>query len=299
MIDQKQSNSISKVIGCVFILFGFAMLCIGIPFIAIENRNEFENTIMALSLISAVLMLIGGYQAIKKAKLKDTAVNDYEEQIKLQLKSIQSTKVKPIDNGGGATETPKIQTHQTTGQVAQKAPDAKSNGVYRPDIIATWNYTKDEWKLMTKEETTRRLKEGIWVSLGIGLLGGWVLMTYRDATFLTGFLVSLSVGIIISLLKVLLSNNLFNIRKNNSIIITTNALIVNGKFKTLNDIDIHLEYVKSLKIKDDNFIEFSLQWQTRGGMTNDQLRIYVPKLYENEIQKVLDYYSEKGVKILT
>ena len=63
-MDQKQSNSINKVIGCVFILFGFAILCIGVPFIFIDKRSEFENTIMALSIISGVLMLIGGYQNI-------------------------------------------------------------------------------------------------------------------------------------------------------------------------------------------------------------------------------------------
>lgn len=296
MIDQKQSNSISKVFGCVFIFFGFAMLCIGIPFITIENRNEFENTIMALSLISAVLMLIGGYQNIKKAKQKDTAINEYEEQVRQQLKFIQNAEVTNLNKEGTVNDISEIQNHQTPISVKANTSNVQSIPEYKPDVLATWNYTKEEWKLMTKEETARRLKEGIWVTILIGLLGGWVLKSSRGATFLVGFLVSLCVGIFISLLKVLLSNNLFRITKNNRIIITTNALIINGKFKTINDIDIHLEYVKTLKIKDDNFIEFSLQWQTRGGVTNDQLRIYVPKVYESEIQKILDYYSAKGVK---
>ncbi len=277
MIDQKQSNSINKVIGCVFILFGFAMLCIGVPFIFIDNRGEFENTIMALSLISGVLMLIGGYQNIAKAKQKDIAVHQYEEQVESLLKTVQTEK-------------------ESTSVGVSKPLETKDSEIYKPDIISKWNYTTAEWKLMTKEETTRRLKEGIWVTLGIAGLGTWVLIAAKGASILTGFIISASVGIFLSFLKVLLSNNLFTLRKNNSIIITTNALIVNGKFKTINDNDIKLEYVKSVKINEYNFIEFSLQWLTRSGVTNDQFRIYVPVQNENEIQKVLNYYSDKGVK---
>ena len=269
MIEQKQSNSISKVIGVVFIGFGFCMLCIGIPLLISPNKSEFENTLTVLSILSGLLMILGGYQTIKKGQQKDKAVNDYENQILSQLNAIKNTEVQSNN---------------------------LSEPTYTPDIIATWNYTKDEWKLMTKEETTRRWKEGIWVSLGIGLLGGWVISIADGATFLTGFLVSLGVGIFVSWLKVVISNSMFNLRKNNSIIITTNALIINGKFKTIQDMDINLEYVKTLKIKEDNFIEFSLQWQTRRGMTNDQFRILVPPQYENEMQNVLDYYAAKGVR---
>ncbi|MFM9944993.1 MAG: hypothetical protein ACKVQB_07135 [Bacteroidia bacterium] len=273
MIDQKQSNSISKVIGVVFILFGFCMLCIGIPLLMAPNKGEFENTLTVLSLLSGLLMLLGGYQNIKKGKEKDKAVNDYENQIREQVNAIKN----------------KVQQ-------SNSPYEAKDTDVYTPDIIATWNYTKDEWKLMIKKETTRRLKEGIWVTLLIGLLGGWILRRSEGITFLTGFIISLAVGIIVSLLKVLLSNNLFNLRKRNSIIITTNALIINGKFKTVSDMDIHLEYVKPVKINEDNFIEFSLQWMTRRGVTNDQMRIYVPRIYEKDIQKILDYYTAKGVR---
>ena len=277
MIDQKQANSINKVIGSVFILFGFAMLCIGIPFIFMDDRGEFENTIMTLSLIGGVLMLIGGYQNIVKAKLKDKAVIEYEEQVKSLLKTVEEDK-------------------KLTNIGISKSLKKKDSEIYKPDIIAKWEYTIDEWKLMTKEETTRRLKEGIWVTIGIAFLGTWVLSATKGASILVGFIISTSVGIFLSFLKVLLSNSVFKIRKYNKIIITTNALIINGKFKTINDNDIKLEYVKFVKINEDSFIEFSLQWLTRNGVTNDQFRIYVPVQYESEIQKILNYYSDKGVK---
>lgn len=116
-----------------------------------------------------------------------------------------------------------------------------------------------------------------------------MLHSTRGVNYITGLFISLCVGVFISLLKVLVSNAIFRLKKNNSIIITTNALIINGKFKTINDNAIKLEYVKALKIQEDNFIEFSLHWLTRRGVTNDQLRIFVPIQYKSDINKVLEY----------
>lgn len=276
-MDQKQSNSISKVIGLVFMFFGFCILCIGVPLLIAPNKESFELSLAILLIAGGALMLVGGYQAIRNAKQKDTAVNDYEESVKQQLRNVQN--LQPLSNS------------------SDDGTEIITSSTYTPDIIAIWHYSKEEWKLMTKEETARRLKEGIWVSLLVGLLGSWVLNSSRGVNYITGLFISLCVGVFISLLKVLVSNAIFRLKKNNSITITTNALIINGKFKTINDNDTKLEYVKSLKIKENHFIEFSLQWLTRRGVTNDQLRIFVPIQYKSDINKVLEYYESKGVKI--
>jgi hypothetical protein len=276
-MDQKQSNSISKVIGLVFMFFGFCILCIGVPLLIAQNKESFELSLAVLLLAGGGLMLVGGYQTIRNAKEKDTAVNDYKASVKEQLR--------------------KIQNLQAISNSSVVSSEINSSNNYTPDIIVIWHYSKDEWRLMTKEETTRRLKEGIWVSLLIGVFGSWALHSKRGVDYITGLIISLCVGGFISILKVLISNAIFRIRKNNSIIITTNALIINGKFKTINDKDINLESLKSLKIKENNFIEFSLQWLNRRGVTNDQLRIFVPIQYKSDINKVLEYYESKGVKI--
>ena len=280
----------------MIIPFGIMMLILGLSLLVSDNRGEFENTIMTLGLLSGGLLIYGGYQTIKKAGQKEKAIIEYEKQVYQQIYSAQKTVATPVTNPEvEKNKSPKDGLTETI--IPQETPpQTLPPETYQPDIIATWNYTPAEWKLMTKEETTRRLKEGIWVSLGIGLLGGWVLSLARGATFLIGFMVSLAVGIFISVLKVLLSNNFFKMSFDNKIIITTNALIINGKFKTIHDNDIHLQYIKPVKIKDDNFIEFSLEWLTRRGATNDQVRIYVPKAFEHEIKKILDYYEAKGVR---
>jgi peptidoglycan biosynthesis protein MviN/MurJ (putative lipid II flippase) len=218
--------------------FGFCILCIGVPLLIAPNKESFELSLAVLLLAGGGLMLVGGYQTMRNAKQKDTAVNEYELSVKEQLKEIQNL--------------------QSISNSSVVSSEINSSNNYTPDIIAIWQYSKEEWRLMTKEETARRLKEGIWVSLLVGLLGSWVLHSSRGVNYITGLFISLCVGVFISLLKVLVSNAIFRLKKSNSIIITTNALIINGKFKTINDNDIKLEYVKSLKIKENHFIEFSL-----------------------------------------
>ena len=286
---QKQSNSISKVIGAVFILFGFCMLCIGFPMLFESNKDQFAIGLMLVFLLSGILMISGGFQSIKRANLKDKAIIDYEQQIQILLNTNNSKKQNLIKQDTDLVEKGVNQSEIITN--TETYIDKKFKEVYKPDIIATWNYTKTEWNLMTKEETKRRLKEGIWVTLGIGLIGGWVIHTSRDASFITAFIFSLGIGIFLSLLKTLIANNLFKSAKNNTILITSNALIINNQFKTIKDIDIELEYVKLIKLDENSFIEFSLKWLTRRGATNDQIRILVPKANEIEIEKVLSYFK--------
>jgi competence protein ComGF len=278
MIDQNQSNTISKVFGYLFIVFGICILCFGIPFLFVENRNEAENTIMILAIFGGLMLLIGAYQTIKMANKKQKALEQYQHQIFAQL----------------------------TGTDAPKAPSAPLNSetieteqaeIYKPDLIYKWTYTDQEWKMMNRDERKRRIREGIWVSLLLAFIGGFVLRSSRDTSYWFGFFFSLGIGILISFLKVVLSSNLFSPQGINTIVFTTNALLINGKFKTIQDNLIHLQYLKPVKELNHQYLEFSIDWQTRNGITNDQLRIYVPEKYHEEMQGIIDYYRNKGVRI--
>lgn len=260
-------------IGCFLIPFGIFMLYMGITFLTVSERNSIENTIMSLSLAAGILMLFGAYQNISRAVLKNKALDSYENAVKKQL-----------------NESAKKATTDPSGSILLEDTET-----YKPDIIAQWSYTADEWARMKRSEQKRRFKEGIWVSALIGLFGGWVLYASRDVNFAFAFLFSLAIGVLISFIKVGISNSLLANKKNNTIILTTNALIINGKFKVIQDDAIHLEYVKHVEKEQLNFLEFSLQWATRNGVTNDQLQIFIPERFKNDIGKVLDYYKKKGV----
>ena len=277
MLDQRTSNSLSRLFGCLFLGIAVFMLFIGIALIFEKGRSYAEDTIMILSLLSGGLLLMAGVQNIRKARNKDEAMKLYKHDIRRQL-----------------SNPPDPATSALSGDVSSQTINETEE---KPDVIARWSYTQQEWRAMNREENRRRLKEGIVVSLGVGLLGAWVLYNRRGLGFFPGFLIAVGVGIFVSLLKVALSNGLFATRKNNQIIFTSNALFINGKFKTIQDDQIGLQYVRSLKTEGVSFLEFSLQWQTRGGLTNDQFRILVPSLHEHEIQTVLNYYRNKGVEI--
>ena len=110
-------------------------------------------------------------------------------------------------------------------------------------------------------------------------------------------IISLGVGILVSVLKISLSNSLFKIEHHNNIVIAKQGLLINNKLKILNDDYFKLEYVHLIKIEDKTFLEFSVQWPTRGGTTNDQTRIYVPPQYEVDIPEILGYFKSTGIKV--
>jgi hypothetical protein len=64
----------------------------------------------------------------------------------------------------------------------------------------------------------------------------------------------------------------------------------------IRDANFNLEYTKLIVGGKNNFLEFSITWKTRNGMTNDQIRIFVPFKYENEIHGILRYFNVIGVK---
>ena len=285
-MDQRNVNCLGVGIGVMFIIFGICMLFIGIPLLFESNKDSTLSFITTLCLVSSILLIFGGIQGLKRAKAKDKAIVEYQQSVFEQL----AKKTQPQKNESLSQQPSDISVLQNEEKIAEK---------YTPDIIAHWYYTKLEWKKMTHEERTRRIKEGLWLSPLIGVFGTIILMFWRDAGFFTAVIISFSIGILISFLKIVISNSEFRSRNDNNIVFTTNALIINGTFKTINDMDIHLEYLKLVKHELGDFIEFSIQWLTRGGVTNDQFRILIPEKYKSEAQKIFDYYSGKGVKIET
>lgn len=267
----------------MFTLLGTAILIIGLSLLFENQKSDIEHSLMYLFLLSGVFMIYGGIQNVKKAKQKDAAVNAYHAHIMSQIGDQKSGQSMPMMGPTEADPSAEIEA-------------APPSDTYKPDIIAHWHYSLEEWLFMTSSEVRRRLKEGIWVSLFIGAIGGFILYKFRGANFFFGCLFALAIGALVSWLKISVAKGEFRRRKENEIIFTTNALLINGVFKTIQSNDIQLEYVKKVESGIHTFLEFSLQWMTRKGVTNDQIRILVPQKYQNEIGQILDYYSKKGVK---
>ncbi|MCX6189679.1 MAG: hypothetical protein NTW54_08790 [Bacteroidetes bacterium] len=278
-MDQKQAGSIAKIVGVFFLTLSVFMLFLSWAIMQSEGKSGTEYLIIGLSFGSGILLLFGGINYLKSTIAKEKDIKEYENRIRAQVNTM-------AESGHS--------THEKT--TLKKDENSQEQHATSSDVIAHWEYTPTEWKKMKKVETTRRRKEGIWVTIGIGILGGLAIRFSRDASFLSSFMISFSVGILLSWLKIKFSNDMFSIRANNTITFTSKALLINNSFKIIRDSQFHLEYVKPIEIENDKYLEFSLQWQTRGGATNDQFRIYAPPHYEQEIPKILNFYSILGVK---
>ena len=258
-----------------------------------EEKSNTEYLIIGLSFTSGLLLIVGGINYLKQTITKEKEFNEYEQNIRAQVNAI--TPNTPGSTSDNKDEAAHLIVEHSTLKKEATSPNHKP---ILPDIIAHWEYTLEEWKKMTKEESTRRKKEGIWVTLGIAIIGGWAISLSKDATFLTGFMISLAVGAMLSWLKIKFSNDMFAVKARNTIVFTPKALLINNAFKTIRNEQFHLEYVHSLQLNKVWYLEFSLQWQTRGGATNDQFRIYVPPQYENQIDNILECYRALGVKTI-
>ena len=277
-MDQKQANTANKGIGCVFIGFGIVMLGIGISMLVSIRHESIENTLTALFIISGALMLYGGYNQVNTARKKDKAISLYQNDINIQIEQLQQ---------------PEVQTGLTNDLSKNHLSTEETSNL--PKLLALWKYEAEDWKLMKSNETKRRIKEGIWVSFLVGFLGIFAL-SQRGADYLTGFIFAGLVGVLIAVLKVWISARWLKSKKQNSIAISTNALVFNGEYRTINDDHVKLEYIKTIPENNRLYLEFSIQWPTRNGLTNDQIRVLVPNYAEQEVPKILDYYSKLGVK---
>ena len=92
-MDQRNVNCLGVGIGVMFIIFGICMLFIGIPLLFESNKDSTIEFITSLCLFSSIMLIFGGYQAIKKAKAKDKALIEYQKSIYEQL----SKKSQPIE----------------------------------------------------------------------------------------------------------------------------------------------------------------------------------------------------------
>jgi hypothetical protein len=291
-MDQRKANKIQKKVAAYIIFMSLLMFLLGVGVVSDGNPGTIELLIAALSLASGGGLLYGGIMMIRKANRSNRAVDEYEKHIRTQLKSYEEAKKNPeiaetekINNGiNHATHSPE------TGHTMQQHENPA------PDIIAKWDYTAEEWTIMRKRETRRRLIEGAWVSLLVGLIGGWILSSSRELPFWFAALFSFGIGLLIAYIKVRVSEGMLKQKSNNAITITRYALLINDQFKVLHDGHFRLEYVKIVFDK-FTFIEFSMKWPTRNGTTNDQYRILVPDKHKAEISHVLEAFRSNGVEI--
>jgi hypothetical protein len=147
------------------------------------------------------------------------------------------------------------------------------------NILARWEYSKEEWQQFLKRENKERKNNSTLEATVLVVLGLILLRNLENTSWTIAIGASVVVGIIYLLGKYFLSIGSIGVSKNNEVIITSRSVIINGKVNTFIDGQYWLKEVSLKEEASPAIIEFVYCWQTRNPdmPAHDEIRIPVPK----------------------
>lgn len=270
-MDQKTISAGGILSGVLVIFCGVLVSPVAIGMVA-----SYPDGIWWLGLvlvISCGLMIYGGIQAIRKAKVQEFQAAEEEQRIKAEIAQLKanSAPTQTIEN-------------------AEKRPSI--SGSPYSEVFAHWIFSSQEWKKFLLLEKKRRKSSTLIEGILIVALGTPFLMWVRASTFGTAFIICLIIALIISFLRYQLTmNSLGSALDVNEVTITDQTVMINNKLNPYRSENFWLDKIQILD-GDPDVLEFTYAWHTRKkAKTFDELRIPIPNGKKEEaqilIQKIL------------
>jgi hypothetical protein len=273
-MGNKTPYAFSIVLAVWFAILGLCCTVIGLSgALADDEMENWIRGVLWVLAISGGLMIYGGITMYFATKKKMSDIDKDEIELAQAVKN-------------PATIEDAVKTIRE--EAAKPFPEKNT-------LLAHWNYTSEEWKEFTKKELSFRIREALIVWLLITGLGTWLIAGYRDMGHLAAFITSLSVGGLFTLIRLIIAYNArkANLSKPGDVIISAKSILINGKYHILNDENKTLYELELLKDQTPQILEFSVQWNTRSGMTNEQIRIPIPADKSTEAAQLVGvFYNE-------
>ena len=263
------------------VAFWLGMIGLGVSIVGFSGAlasDEMEKWIRGLMwvlAISGLFIIYGGFNMFIASRKKMRDIDKDETELAQAVK-------KPV--------TIEDAVNLIREEAAKPFPDKNT-------LLAHWSYDTEEWNTFTKKEFGFRIREALIVWLLIAGLGTWLLASYRDMGHLAAFITSLSTGGLLTLIRFIIA---YNARKANSskpgdVVISSKSILINGKYHILNDENKTLYKLELLKDETPQILEFSVEWNTRKGTTNEQVRIPIPADKSTEAAKLVEVFNNEVI----
>lgn len=160
-------------------------------------------------------------------------------------------------------------------------------------VLAHWYYSVEEWEGFTRIEKKTRGEEVFFEALLISVLGTFLLRFVKGAPWVAAIAISMVIATIYAIIRYTLRMNAIR-WKNPSlpeVIITEQSVIINGHKLEYHSETRWLRRANLMEKEGRNLLAITYEWQTRKGVTYDEIRIPVPrgKLKEGmEVQERLN-----------
>jgi membrane protein implicated in regulation of membrane protease activity len=274
-MDENLRTSVSKMTSVYIVLIGF--LCLGTGAFALAMYPLKIWWLGLLLFPLSIYIIIEAVRNFKKIR-REQLISAAEQQTIQQLKNANQT------------SAPVILTGEAAGLMHPLGKEA-----LQVTILARWIYTREQWQNFIIWENKERKTEGIITASLIVILGVGLLRISREAPWWAAILISGLIALVyyfISYRVALRSVRLDG--KTPEIVITRDALLVNGHYNRLNGENLWLEKVDLKKATGFSYLEFSIGSQIRNGTTTNEIRVPVPPEKESEARVVIEkLFKEK------
>lgn len=153
-------------------------------------------------------------------------------------------------------------------------------------VLAHWHYGAEEWSEYTRAEKKRRIVEAIVPGVLILLVAALIGRGEEGGEYMAG-------GVIVATLLIggglfmARSAHLANTSRPGEAIITPTAILLNGRYHVLRNDTYRFEGVRLDADARPPVLEFRVGWSTRGGRSDERVRVPVPAGREAEAREVL------------
>ena len=167
---------------------------------------------------------------------------------------------------------------QAAQQPTADAATSQARPVDDVAILAHWTYTPEEWKSFISWERKKRKTSSTVEAALILVVGGAFIYWTREADPGLSFGISAAVAGIYWYGKNVLSLSSIgkSSSKANEVVITSHAVIINGSYNAFRS---ELYWLKGATLDESltpEVLEIVYQWQTRKGITQEEIRVPVP-----------------------
>lgn len=275
-MDEKYRDNFSIIQVAIYFFLALMILPVGIG-LAMSLPDKM-GLLGLLIIFSSCLFVIAGVKQIKYNKKKQVINKFYQA-------ALAESKQQPT---AISKEIEVVNENKEEIVTKEQLIEAEANKLFKNFVIAKYQISNSEWNLFYKSEGKSRINSIIIEGLVLALLGTILLRTTRNTSLPFSILFSIGFAIFYGLLKYFLTMKSIsaNNKQQHEIIVTQNSVIVNGKMNVFKDDSRWLNSIKLIKEKQPMVLEINFGWQTRGGVSNDDLRI--PILDEITAQTIIN-----------
>lgn len=157
-------------------------------------------------------------------------------------------------------------------------------------ILASWVYKLSEWNEFMKWETQKRRRDTILEAVLLTIACVILIRFAKNEDWTVALTLSIAFGIFYGLMKyfLMMQSIKLNRQKQPEVIITTEAIVVNGRMNRFYGNNLWLGKVEVKEVEAFNILEVTYCWGTRRGKSFDEIRVPIPKGSLKEAIKVQD-----------